>query len=400
MKNILDCELSKLIGNTDYKVPGLGIIAFKDCEEVYSNFFGLRNIDKKFPVTRDTKLRAASISKMFTIFTIMQLVAEGKINLDDDVNNYFDFNLRNPNFPNEPITIRMLASHTSTLRDKKIYSLPPNHSIKELINFAKEDKNYFKYCNLNYGILATIIERVTNERFDLYQTNHLFKQLNLNCDYVVGNLDKKSFDNLGTIYQKNSAQIDDYSSQPKKDFVLIQNPDARNFDLEYDLKDYKIGTNATIFSPQGGLRISFDELSNVMKMIFNHGKFNGQQIIQKNLLHEMIKSQWTFNENLNNGDTYGVMFNYGLGLYQIDGKSKSRLCKDFEINLIGHSGEAYGLISGFYFAQNFQDGIIFMSNGQAVDIDDKKSFGTFSNNYIWEEKIMNPILKNVFAKKF
>ena len=421
-KKLLDKELSKLIGETGAKVPGLGVIAFRDRKEVYSNFLGFRNIPQQMPMTRNTRFRAASVSKMFTMFTIMQLVDKGKIDLDADVSDYLGFKLRNPNFPNTPITVRMLASHTSTLRDGKIYSLPPQYSIEEFfkpngiaydngVHFGKEDKSFFKYCNLDYGILGTIIERVTGKRFDLYQKNHIFKQLNIKADYVVGNLDETSFSLLGTIYQKNNngtwneegdwiAQIDNYPQKPVKDMVLVQNPYARETDAEYSLKGYKIGTNATMFSPQGGLRISFGELANVMEMILNNGMYNGEQVINPELLSEMFKPQWVYNETAENGDTYGVMFSYGLGVYQIDGASKARLCKDYEVDLIGHSGEAYGLISGLYFSPDMKNGVIFMTNGEAVEPDeDERSFGKFSNSYIWEEEIMDPICKYIMVEK-
>ena len=119
MFNILEKELSDLIGETGTKVLGFGVIAFKDSKEVYSKFSGFSNIEKKIPITRYTRFRVASVSKMFTAFTIMQLVEQGKINLDTDVSEYLGFKLRNPNFPDTPINVRMLASHTSTLRDDK-----------------------------------------------------------------------------------------------------------------------------------------------------------------------------------------------------------------------------------------------------------------------------------------
>ena len=69
--------------------------------------------DKHTPLIRNTRLRVASVSKMFTVFGVMQLVEAGKIDLDEDVSRYLGFELRNPNFPDEKITVRMLASHTS-----------------------------------------------------------------------------------------------------------------------------------------------------------------------------------------------------------------------------------------------------------------------------------------------
>lgn len=388
--------------------PGVGYIVYKDGNEIFSKFVGSRRLDKKnLPVTRDTKFRIASLSKQFTIFTVMQLVEQGKLNLDEDVSNYFGFELRNPKFPEVSITCRMLASHTSSLRDGKIYSIPPNCNVEEFFkrdgkffedgaHFGNEPPiKFFTYCNLNYGILGTVIECVTGKRFDIYQRENILAQLDTRADYVVGNLSLKDFNLLGTTYQKFDgtwqAEIDDYHGiQPARETISLQNPYAENVCQTYNLRDYKVGTNATIFSPQGGLRISLDELSHVMEMIFNGGTYCGRKILSEESLSEMFKPQWIYNGN--NGDTCGgVMLSYGLGEYQIDGKSSARLCKNRVINFVGHTGIAFGLLAGFFFT-NQHDGFIYVANGHTFDLEDPRSFGKFSGNYIYEEKIVEEIL--------
>lgn len=372
-KNSLDNIFSAMIGDNDTKILGLGVIAFKNAQEIYSYFGGRRHINPNKKMTRKTLLRAASLSKMFTAFAIMQLVERGKLNLSDDVSDFLDFKLRNPHFPDKIITVEMLACHTSSLRDEKP-------------KFAdKMPGKFFTYCNFNYVLLGTIIERVSGERFDIYQQNHILKPLNIDGGYLVSNLSPNAFKNLGTIYRKQNfwlPQVDDYKFQPKN-----------------DLSGYKIGSNAEIFAPQGGLRISFDDLAKVLLMLMNKGTYNGKKIICADSFNQIISPHWTFNEKFPNGDTYGgVMENYGLGTYKIGGKSRARLCKDFEIDLIGHSGEAYGLISGLYFIPNTKNGVIFMINGTAIDIDDKKALGKFSSGYIWEENVMNPLLTRFFLR--
>ena len=396
-KDNLDAELSALIGEGVIQVVGLGVIAFKDGREIYSYFGGRRHVNPDKKMTRKTLLRAASLSKMFTIFSIMQLVEQGRINLSDDASDYLGFDLRNPNFPNAPITIEMLACHTSSLCDGKNYSVPPEYTLKNFFaadseHFAKKiPGKYFQYCNFNYGILGTIIERVTGERFDRYQKNHILKQLGIGGGYVVSDFDKKTFEKLGTLYRKKGgawvAQVDDYKFQPKKFSVRLPNLHAVN--------NYEVGTNATIFAPQGGLRISFEDLGKCLQMLMNRGEFKGKRIISEKSFEEMFSAHWTFDAANPNGNTFGgVMENYGLGTYKIGGASKARLCKDFAIDLIGHSGEAYGLISGLYFVPNTRDGVIFMINGTAIEAgEDKRSFGKFSVGFIWEEAVMNPICK-------
>lgn len=419
----LDSELENMIGDNGIKVPGLGVIVYEDGAEIYSKFLGRRIIEASKPVTRHTRFRAASVSKMFTVFSIMQLVEQGKINLDDDISNYLGFKLRNPNFPQKKITVRMLASHTSTLRDGKIYSIPPEVSIKEFFSpegnfweggahFAKNPpEKFFSYCNLNYGLLGTIIEAVTGERFDIYQRKNILTQLESKADYLSSNFADAEFKMLGTIYRKKNpngiwdefgkwyAQIDDYKNQPAKDAVSLQNPYDENFQGEYSLKNYRVGTNATIFSPQGGLRISFEELAHALEMLINGGIYRGKKILSKQSVETILTPHWLYDGK--NGDTCGgVMLSYGLGIYFIDGKSSARVCRDYAVNLIGHTGAAFGMLSGLFFIPNTKTGFIYMMNGEAVAEDsDPRSLGEFSGNYIWEEKIMNAICKFIIATR-
>lgn len=416
-REILDRELESMIGDDGIKVPGLGVIVYRDGAEIYSKFLGRRVIKPSKPVTRHTRFRAASISKMFTIFTLLQLVDRGKINLTDDASKYLGFELRNPKFPDTPITIEMLASHTSSLRDGKIYSTPPDVSVKEFFypdgkfweggtHFATEPpEKFFSYCNLNYGLLGTIIEIVTGKRFDLYQRENILKQLDTRADYLPANLDATEFELLGTIYRKKNphgvwnefgelyAQIDGYETQPAKDTLSLQNPYDENFHYDFDLKDYRVGTNATIFSPQGGLRISFEELTHALEMLMSGGTLRGKKILSRDSLDKMFTPHWIYKKK--NGDTCGgAILSYGLGIYFIDGKSSARVCKDYEINLIGHTGQAFGLLAGLFFIPKTKTGFIYMMNGEAVEEDvDPRSRGEFGGNYIWEEKIMNAICK-------
>ena len=136
----LDLALDKMVEESSpYQVPGLGVILYKDGREVYSHFVGSRRLGKsaeeRLPVTRDTRFRIASVSKQFTVFTLMELAEGGKLSLQDDVSKYLGFTLRNPAYPDTPITLEMLASHTSSLRnggnEEDSYTSPPQESIEE-----------------------------------------------------------------------------------------------------------------------------------------------------------------------------------------------------------------------------------------------------------------------------
>jgi CubicO group peptidase (beta-lactamase class C family) len=431
-KQELHKELTQMIGDTGTQVPGMGVIVYKDGKEVFSDFLGTAIVDSENPqnnrpFTRESRFRVASVSKMFTVFTLMQLQEQGKLDLDADVSQYLGFKLRNPQYPEQPITARMLASHTSSLRDGKVYSIPPQVSVQEFFkpegkfyengaHFApqgEEPGKYFAYCNLNYGILGTIIEKVTGERFDKYQKNHILRQLDIQADYLPGNFSKKEFAKLGAVYQKKDtagkwnehgpwrATQDGYpDGQPQKDTVALQNPYKEDYQDTYSLKGYVPGTNATVFSPAGGLRISCDELSHALSMLADNGTYRGKQVLSPASVQAMMSRQWIYDAAAKNGKTYGgTILSYGLGIYQMDGDSTARFCKDAEIDLVGHTGEAFGLLSMLCLRPNTKDGYIYIMNGEAVEEDeDERSAGKFSNNYIWEERLGDAICRHAFSK--
>ncbi len=82
---------------------------------VWSKAYGIYDIENNKPATPDTLYLMASISKTVTATALMQLYDQGLFDLDDDVNNFLPFSLRNPNFPDIPITFRMILSHRSSL---------------------------------------------------------------------------------------------------------------------------------------------------------------------------------------------------------------------------------------------------------------------------------------------
>ena len=327
---------------------GFGVIVYGNGGEIFSRFSGVSSVKKNKPVTRETRFRAASVSKLFVIFTIMQLAERGKINLYADAGEYLGFKIG--------ATVQELANHTSGLRDGKIYSIPPEVSVAEFFtpngrfyeNGAHFGDRKFFYSNLNYGLLGTIIEAVTGARFDIYQRENILAELDIRADYVVGNLGAAEFENLGAVYLNGKA-TDEFEVQPEHDTIALQNPYAEDFAGVYDLKNYRAGTNATIFSPQGGLRISFEELTHALEMLMHGGKFRRRRILRAESVAEIFRSRWIYDGT--NGDTCGgEMLNYGLGSYRIAG------------GFAGHAGEAFGMLSGIFFKG--ASGFVYMLNGE------------------------------------
>ena len=410
-----NADLDAMLSDADAPVSGYGVMAYKDGQLIYQRTGGWRYIDgsdptNNLPFEEDSRYRTASISKTFAAIGAMRLVEQGKLDLDRDVSDYLGFQLRNPNYPDTPITARMLMSHTSSLEDGSIYSIPPEYSIREFFvpegkywlggeHFANSNDGvdrspgvYFHYCNLNYGVLGTVMECITGQRF-----------------YNPGDFDAEEIQTLSAIYQKQSggvwdksgpyiAQIDNYQGQVQDhDKVLITNPDLQDEVVLEDLSDYKIGTNGTIFSPQGGLRISMDEMKVLIELFLNDGTVNGTQILTPESVDEMFTPVWTYDEVANNGNTYsGLMCAYGLGIQIMTSEYGDRFTEDRNIVLAGHFGEAYGLLAGLFMDRETGDVIYYVMNGMGGP--EAENGGVYSSMYRWEEKFCTALLNNLFPE--
>ena len=396
----LDAALANLIGGAEDQVPGLAVIVFKDGKEVYRNMMGNRflsprNPNWNLPLTSDSRFRVASITKIFTAAGYMKLVEEGKIKLDEDVSRYLGFTLRNPRFPDKTITSRMLLSHTSSIRDYPTAYIPIKTSIKSFFTgtncwspATQPPGVYFSYSNLNYVLLATIIEKVTGQRFDKYMTKTILSPLNIKGSFNLRDFNADELKKMGTIYRKTKGTGKPYQAQI--DDRPIELPDASR------LASYRAGTNAGIFSPQGGLRVSPNELSHMLQMLMNKGRYQGKQILSPTSYKLMTEQIWQYDPLTHNGNIEdSAIESYGMPIQLFKGNGETRPAPNRPgFHLLGHLGEAYGFIGGLMWQPETQNGFIFLQNGCASDA--KYNRGTYSLNYRWEENFMKAIIDNVF----
>ena len=186
---------------------------------MFENFaFGIAQARRNRSSGSWHKIRVASVSKIAVAIAILMLVEEQHFSLDDDVSALLGWKLRNPNFPKTPITVRSLLSHTSSVRDGTRYFIeagkgqirdffyPDAELWDQGAHWAtepiEEPGRYFSYANLNFGLLAAIIERASNQRFDLFLADRLFEPLALEADFNPCNLSRSQ---LATTYRKRNA---------------------------------------------------------------------------------------------------------------------------------------------------------------------------------------------------
>jgi CubicO group peptidase (beta-lactamase class C family) len=314
-------------------VMGLSVAVVKDNKFIYTHSFGLKDAETNAPLTNDNIFRIASISKSFSATAVMQLIEAKKVNLDQDVSELVGFKVRNPKFPETVITLRLMLSHLSSINDSQGYFSLDSINPAKSANWENCYNNYepgkkYMYCNLNFNMIGTIIEKVSGERFDNYIQNHILKPLQLYGGYYVNELDKSKF---ATIYE--------YQPDAAK-FVVSPNAYAPR---TTEVAAYQMGYSTPIFSPTGGMKISAKDLATYMMMHANYGKYNGVRIISK-------KSSKLMQTAVSDVAPYGFALETPGSI--IDGKK-----------MIGHTGSAYGLFSAMFFNPQEKYGIVVISNG-------------------------------------
>ena len=361
--------------------------------EAFALGFAQRGPDGAVPLRRDHRVRIASISKLFVAVGVMRLVEQGAVDLDADVSERLGFRLRNPAFPDVPITARQLLSHTSSIRDGAAYFIPAGQGRMEDFftagtalwdegaHFAtgpgRAPGAFFVYSNLNFGILATLIERASGERFDRFMAREVLAPMGLEARFdpcaIPAAQRAAAFRKRrpGGAWDPDGpwlAQVD--GGTPRCFYGMEEIASADAF-----LAAYEPGTNATLFSPQGGLRASADDLLVLLRMLVDGGRVADRRILSEASVAEMLAPAWTLGvdgadglsagEAEPGGPTEGLMTSYGLSVHRIDMRAWG-----FETGpavLVGHLGEAYGVLSHALVDPVTGDGIATIITGTADD---------------------------------
>ncbi|WP_026355022.1 serine hydrolase domain-containing protein [Massilia niastensis] len=407
-RRALDAELAAIAGDPAMQLASLSVLAIRAGQPVYEGAFGRRAIGNGAfpdrPATPATLYRIASISKMMTALGLMRLVEEGRVDLEADVSDYLGFTLRNPHFPEQPVSLRTLLTHTSSLRDEGGYSWPASTALKDILvpgaplygegrmwSGRAAPGAYFTYCNLGWGVIGTLMERVSGERFDRLMRRLLLQPLGIEAGYNPSELAPAALANLATLYRKRGtdtetwnaagpwiAQVDDYSARPPAP------PPG--------LADYVPGTNATPFSPTGGLRIAARDMGVVMRMLMQGGVHEGKRLFQRATLERMFARQWTHDGTGNNGDSLRGFFNaWGLGNAHFPERPGMALVEGGGFEAAGHLGDAYGLRSVFAADLAQGNGMVLLAGGSSADPEQHK--GRHSAMARFEERILSALYR-------
>ncbi|HEX6217693.1 MAG TPA: serine hydrolase domain-containing protein, partial [Sphingomicrobium sp.] len=140
-------------------------------------------------LTLDDPVRVASVSKLVVAVGVMKLVEQGRLDLESDVSRWLGWSLRNPAFPDRPISLRQLLSHTSSVRDHDDqYAIPLRGSVRATMADPRSwdpghgpGDGYFTYANMNFPIVASIVEKATGARFDIWMRREVLDPMQVDA---------------------------------------------------------------------------------------------------------------------------------------------------------------------------------------------------------------------------
>jgi len=319
-------------------------------------------------LTIDDPARVASISKLIVAIGAMRLVEEGRLDLDRDVSDYLGWRLRNPAFPDRPITLRLLLSHRSTLKDDiEYWAIPLGATMEQtLANPVAFDPEhapgtFYRYANLGFPVIASVLEKATGERFDRLMERLVLRPLGLDACFNWSTCSDAAIRRAVVLYAPDgSVRRDDLQGRRPDCVVLAPNG--------CDLATYRLGDNGALFSPQGGLRASVRDLAVIGRMLLRGGRHGRARVLSQASVRTLTNPAWTYDGT--NGETDGGFYcAYGLAVQSLPVARDG--CRDDLFGggrrMWGHAGDAYGLRSGLWIDPVRRVGIAFFSTTNGDD---------------------------------
>jgi CubicO group peptidase (beta-lactamase class C family) len=323
-------------------------------------------------VTADDPVRIASISKLVTALGVLRLVDAAKLSLDRDVSDYLGYPVRNPAFPDKIITLRLLMSHQSSLLDgDDLYLMPVGVALRDRLADPRvwdakhaPGSGWFRYTNLNFPVIGSVLERVTGERFDVLMSRLVLKPLQLDACFNWGAGCSATAYRRAVVLYRASGEVarDDLRGVPPVCAVYLGDGTSCN------LSAYRLGDNGALFSPQGGLRISMRDLAKIGQLLARRGK----GFLSAKGYTALTRLEWRFDGSNGlgeDGEASGFFCAYGLALHTLGGQQPG--CKDDPFGdgvvRMGHSGDAYGLRAGLWWDPVSGAGIAYFTSAVAPD---------------------------------
>lgn len=306
-----------------YNIPGVSIASINNGEIEWIENYGYADKNKKLPVNNNTIFQVGSISKTFTAWGIMNLVEEGKLDLDTSVENYLTrWHIPDTTFNKDYVTIRKILSHTAGLSVPSYAGYSPNSTLPSIeqslsgesndiyrLELISEPGKQFQYSGGGYTLLQLVIEEVTGLSFSKYMENEVLKPLGM----------ENSFFDIDYSLESNISKGYGYFGQELPNYIYTEKAAA-------------------------GLYTTIDDMANFV--------VSNQKILRSN--EEILLSPDSLRTMTSQVEVNGQYTNYGLG-YQVRELSSGE-------KMISHGGTNRGWNSQFSYLPDRNNGIIILTN--------------------------------------
>ncbi len=338
-ETFLDALIPSQLRNRN--IAGAVVSVVKDGQVLFQKGYGYADVEEKKPVLPDqTLFRPGSISKLFTATAVMQLVEQGKLDLDPDVNDYLDFPI--PKTYPEPVTLRQLLTHTGGFEEtlKNLFvahesDIKPLHTylVNEMPARIFPPGKIPSYSNYGFTLAGYIVERVSGEKFERYVENHILKPLGMNNSTFDQPLPPQLAPQMSKGYLS--------ASKKPRDYEWVQ------------------------AAPAGALTTTASDMTRFMLAFLQDGAVDGVSILKPETVRQMETRQFEFDPMLT-----------GLGItfmeYLID-----------PVRIIAHGGDTVYFHSDMILVPDAHLGYFLSYNSLGKDVGGGRGeiWRTFANRY-------------------
>ncbi len=325
----------------EHGAAGLSAAATRGGELIFEGAIGRRDMTRGLSATTDTLYRLASVTKHISAMTLMTLVDEGRAKLDADISDYLGYAVRNPQWPQVPITLRHLMTHTSSLVEYGSYNKilagqMPAYKLSEVLRpgspgdsrenwLPDRPGTRYDYSSFGSGVMGAVGESITGIRFAELVKQRVFEPLGL-----FAALDADGLGNAEVAVPCAACNASDGGWLKKS--------------LDNKKRLCALPVGEAYRSAQGNGYMRARDLLTVTQVLLYGGAAGGIRILSSSAAKEMCKVQ--FDDGL---------MRTGLNLMHYHNLAPWPL--------IGHYGRAYGALAIFMFDPEQKTAAAVLCNG-------------------------------------
>lgn len=350
-----DAAIQAMIDSVAVQYGAVGIqVAVVDNGQIaglYATGWATKN---ETPMTPQHKLRVASISKIIIGIAAMQLQEQGVLTLDSDISPFWGKQARNPAYPDIPITIDSLLTHTSTVTPYANDGPMDFSTVRDRLSYGYSygtpgDIGSWGYNNYGFRLLGMTLELAAGETLDDYLKKNLFAPMGIDAGFAPGDLENT--DMLATLYWESG-----YTARSLQEQINLHGPTEPGEDG---------------FHYSGGLTISAAELAKIMVLLTGDGLYDGQALLSPESVAAMEE---TIPHLLYDGTYQARPMSYIPELYGRAG-------------IYFHTGSGWGVYNCFSYDPTTGDGVVVLTSGASGGTDATGIYSVCSqiNQFIYDE---------------